>query len=81
MLTSGKTPRVEELVAAVRSIVTPLLDLAPAEREFVTAVAAGEAPAERLFPEDARASRLLAEHPALAWKLENVRRYRGKQDR
>jgi len=30
-------------------------------------------------PDDDRASRLLAEHPALAWKLANVRRYRGKQ--
>ena len=81
MLTMGKTPRVEELVAAVRSTVGPLLDLAPAEQAFVTAVAAGEAPTERLFPGDNRSSHLLAEHPALAWKLENVRRYRGKRDK
>lgn len=80
MLTSGKTPRVEELVAAIRSTVGPLLDLAPAEQAFVTAVAEGGAPTERLFPDDDRASHLLAEHPALAWKLENVRRYREKKD-
>jgi hypothetical protein len=79
MLTRGKTPRVEELVAAVRSTVGPLLDLAPTEREFVTAVAAGEIPAERLFPDDARASRILEEHPALAWKLENVRQHLGRK--
>jgi hypothetical protein len=46
---------------------------------FVTAVAAGEAPTERLFPDDDRSSHLLAEHPALAWKLKNVRRYREKR--
>jgi hypothetical protein len=81
MLTRGKTPCVEELVAAVRSTVGPLLDLLPAEQAFVTAVAAGEVTTERLFPDDKQASHLFAEHPALAWKLENVRRYRGKQDR
>jgi predicted nucleotidyltransferase component of viral defense system len=78
MLTSGQTPRVDELVAAVRSIVGPLLELSPAEQAFVAAVAAGEAPTELLFPGDARAGCLLAGHPALAWKLENVRRDRGK---
>ncbi len=77
MLTSGKTPRVEELVVAVRSIMTPLLDLSPTERAFAAAVAAGDAPVAMLFPNDARASRLLAEHPAVAWKLENVRRHLG----
>lgn len=80
MLTRSKTPRVEDLVTAVRSTVGPLLDLSPAEQAFVTAVAAGEAPTERLFPDDDRASLLLAEHPALAWKLENVRRHRGRQN-
>lgn len=79
MLTSGKTPRVEELVAAVRSIVSPLLDLSPSECEFVAAVAEGDAPAQALFPDDARASRLLSQHPALAWKLENVRRHLGRR--
>ncbi len=79
MLTRGKTPRVEELVAAVRSIMTPLLDLSPPERAFATAVAAGDAAVDMLFPSDARSSRLLAEHPALAWKLENVRQYAGRR--
>ena len=42
-------------------------------------VAAGEAPTQRLCADDDRASHL-AEHPAPAWKLENVRRCRGKKD-
>ncbi len=79
MLTSGKTPRVEELVTAVRSIMAPLLHLSPSERAFAAAVAAGNAPVDMLFSDDARASRLLAEHPALAWKLENVRRHLGRK--
>lgn len=79
MLTSGKTPRVEELVAAVRSIVGPLLELSPPEHAFVAAVAEGDAPTPVLFPDDAQASRLLSEHPALAWKLENVRRHLGRK--
>jgi hypothetical protein len=79
MLTSGETPYIEELLAAVRSIVRPLLDLSPAEQEFVTAVATGEARADLLFPDDDRACRLLKEHPALAWKLENARRHLGRQ--
>lgn len=79
MLTSGKTPRVEGVVTAVRSIMTPLLDLSAPERAFAAAVAAGNAPVDMLFSDDARASRLLAEHPALAWKLENVRRHLGRK--
>jgi predicted nucleotidyltransferase component of viral defense system len=77
MLTRGKTPRVEELVAAVRSIMSPLLKLSPPERAFAEAIAVGDAPVDMLFPNDPRASHLLEKHPALAWKLENVRRHRG----
>ena len=79
MLTSGETPYIDELLAAVRSIVRPLLDLTPAEQEFAAAVATGEVRAELLFPDDDRACRLLKEHPALAWKLENVRRHLGRR--
>ena len=43
------------------------------------AIAEGDAPAIVLFPDDAGAARLLTEHPAVTWKLDNVRQYRGRQ--
>ncbi len=79
MLTRGKTPRLRELVDSVRSVVAPLLDLSQPEQTFVSAVAAGDAPVESLFPDDPHAQRVLADHPALAWKLANVRRHLGKR--
>jgi predicted nucleotidyltransferase component of viral defense system len=79
MLTRGKTPRLRELVDSVRSVVAPLLDLSQPEQTFVSAVAAGDAPVEILFPDDPHAQRVLADHPALAWKLANVRRHLGKR--
>jgi predicted nucleotidyltransferase component of viral defense system len=79
MLTRGKTPRLRELVDSVRSVVAPLLDLSQPEQAFVSAVAAGNAPVEILFPDDPHAQRVLADHPALAWKLANVRRHLGKR--
>ena len=79
ILIRGKTPRLRELVDSVRSVVAPLLDLSQPEQTFVSAVAAGDAPVEILFPDDPHAQRVLADHPALAWKLTNVRRHLGKR--
>lgn len=78
MLTKDQTPRVQDLVDSVRSVVAPLLELSRSEQAFVTAVAAGDAPTELLFPDDPQARGVLANHPALAWKLTNVRRHLGR---
>lgn len=53
--------------------ITPLLQLTASEREFVDEIARGGLRAELLFPDDAGARARAEAHPAIAWKLRNVR--------
>ena len=74
MLT-GEVPKAAELKTRVWSIVEPLLDLKPEEREYIELVQQGELRPELLFPDDEVLADRLERHPALRWKAENARRH------
>lgn len=79
MLTGPDTIDVEEMKSRAWSVVEPLVTLTPEEAEFVEAVnARGELKLDLLLPEGDELAARLAVHPALLWKLLNVRKHRQR---
>jgi hypothetical protein len=76
MLVTGQRPEAPRLVERAWAVVEPLLDLTPAEAEFVAAIGRGDFLADLLG--DAAAAEL-AGHPAIEWKLHNVREHLGRK--
>jgi hypothetical protein len=54
-------------------VVEPFVTLEANEREYISGIHRGDARVELLFPEDLETARRIAEHPAIQWKLRNVR--------
>ena len=77
MLTPEARTNADKLKVDAWTAIKPLLHLNDAEREYIERIHKGELKPELLFPEDEEFSRLVAAHPALHWKVENVRKHRG----
>ena len=75
MLQGNERPLASELKEQAWSVMEPLVTLDEAEREYVDRVHTGELSPELLFPDDEELAGLLARHPVLLWKIENVKRY------
>jgi predicted nucleotidyltransferase component of viral defense system len=74
-LLAGVTPIREELIERAWSTLGGFLTMKPDEERFIAAIQQGELRPELLFPNDPEeAGRILA-HPAILWKIENVRNY------
>lgn len=58
--------------------VAPFVQLSEAEAGYFRAVTAGELKTELLFPSDAAEATRLARHPALLWRVANVREHLRK---
>ena len=81
MLQDIAQPRASDLKEQAWSIVEPLVRLDEAERDYVDRVHAGELSPELLFPDDEELADRLARHPALLWKIENVRQHLSRSRR
>jgi predicted nucleotidyltransferase component of viral defense system len=66
-----------ELKSRAWSVVEPLVTLDDSEREYVEQVHLGQLHGELLFPDASALADRVNRHPALLWKIENVRRHRG----
>lgn len=75
VLATGELPDPLVLIEKAWAVVAPLLDLDPAEREYVEALYRGQLRAELLFPDDPEVAQRIASHPAIGWKLANVREH------
>jgi len=78
MLSGAVTVRANELSERAWSRVEPFLSLSANEREYVAAIHRGDLRLDLLFPDDAEEAARLARHPAILWKIENVRAYRSR---
>lgn len=78
VLAEGDRPSVEGMRAAVAPLVSQLLDLRDEERRFAEAVLEGESNPRLLSKGDEMLETRIASHPALLWKLANVRRWRER---
>jgi len=59
-------------------VLKPLLTLDDVEREYIDRVHAGKLSPELLFPDDDELANRLRRHPALLWKIKNVKRHLSK---
>lgn len=64
-----------ELVELAWSSIGGLLSLEPNEVLFIAAVQQGELKPELLFPDDPEEAGRLVTHPAILWKIQNVKNY------
>ena len=65
-------------ISQAQALISPLLTLTESERQYVDYIAAGEIRPDLLFPSDPEICARLTAHPAVQWKLKNVRDHLGK---
>ena len=78
LLTSNETVLVEDRIVRAWQLLTNFLALSESEEEYVTAISGGDLPLNILFPSRSAEAERLAKHPALAWKIQNVRAHLSK---
>ncbi len=79
MLVADETPSAKDLVERAWAVLGPLLTLDANEKAYLAAVHAGVLRAELLFPREPAEAARIASHPAILWKIENVRAHRDPQ--
>jgi predicted nucleotidyltransferase component of viral defense system len=79
-LVANADVKAENLVPAAWAVLDPIMSTRPPEREYLAGIKDGLARTELLFPEDAHRAREIATHPAIEWKLKNVRDHRRRPD-
>lgn len=75
MLMDGSQPRPETLVKRSWDAISHLMRLSGQEMDFIAASQRGELAPELLFPDCPEAAQQVAAHPAILWKLVNVRKH------
>lgn len=81
MLIDGPRPDASALCRDAWTRVDPLLVLSSAETEFFQEITAGQLRLQLLFGDDDAAIGRLANHPALLWKISNVRAHLERRGR
>jgi hypothetical protein len=79
MLITGEFPERANLIEASWILAEKFVVLKPHEGDYVMAVSRGDLPLELLFPGSSGEVTRLAQHPALLWKLKNVRNHLLRQ--
>jgi len=81
MLITGEVPDRSDLVRDSWALAARFVALTPNEEGYIAAVGRGDLPLDTLFPDSSEEAARLAQHPALLWKIENVRKHlkRGSQ--
>lgn len=78
VLIEGNRPDIRNMHDLVSPLVSQLVDLREGERRFAEAVLAGELDPGPLCRGDHELEARIRSHPALLWKLKNVREWRGR---
>jgi hypothetical protein len=73
MLTAGRQVDAGDLAREAWAAVEPLLELSPGQHEYLESIERGVARTNLLFPDDPERAGRAAGHPAIQWKLRNVR--------
>ena len=73
MLAVDTPPRADDLVKQAWAVLSEFITLRPNEAAYIASIERGELRPELLFADDPEAVQLLAEHPAILWKVTNVR--------
>ncbi len=81
LLNTIPPPRVKDLVEQAWAILEPLLSLEANEEAYLAAINEGELRPELIFPKDSEEASHLAQHPAILWKVANVRAQMAREGR
>jgi predicted nucleotidyltransferase component of viral defense system len=73
MLAGTRAMPADDLVQQAWEVVGAFTTLGPAEREYVDAIHRGELRPDQLFPDSPAEAAQIERHPAIQWKLFNVR--------
>jgi hypothetical protein len=79
-LASDRGLSAEEIVQNAWAVMAPLLRLTHAERQFIDGVAQGELLIELLNFNKPEEAQIVGKHPALQWKLRNVREFMSRSE-
>ncbi len=79
MLVPNARLNAQELRQRAWAIAAPLLALDDAEREYIERIQRGEIRGELLFPGDDEMVERLRRHPAVRWRVDNIRRFRARE--
>ena len=69
------------MMTVVEPFIAQLLQLERQEIAFAESVLSGQADVAQICPNDPAMSARIDSHPALIWKLQNVRQHRAKQEK
>lgn len=78
-LRAGRHDDFDSIVPAAESLLGELLTLGESEKQFVLGIAEGRIDSGLLLPLDSAFGDNLQRHPALLWKIENVRKHLGEK--
>ena len=81
LLNAIPPPRAKVLVEQAWATLGPLLSLEAHEEAYLAAINEGELRPELIFPKDSEEASRLAQHPALLWKVANVRAHLAREGR
>ena len=73
MLAVDASPRAEDLVKRAWAVLSEFMTIRPNEAAYIASIEHGELCPELLFPDDPEEAKRIAEHPAILWKITNVR--------
>ena len=76
---AGVSPTRNELLERAWNAIDKFLKLESAEAEYIAALAHGELKPELLFPDHPEEAGAAAAHPAILWKLQNVKKYLARK--
>jgi len=79
MLVGGIVLHIDTMLDQAWRVVESFVKLSPAEADYVTSVGLGELRPELLMPAHPELVSVLTRHPAIRWKLDNVKRHLSKK--
>jgi len=81
LLTGKSSISGKQIIEAAWEVIDPFLKLRPHEKEYFDSIEKGEMRPEYLFPNDPEEAKKFAAHPAILWKIANVRTHLKKKSR
>lgn len=79
LLTAGDADDVNAILERTRQVIEPFFSLSEVEEKYIEAITGGELSLSLLFPQHKEEAEHLARHPALLWKMANVKRHLALQ--
>ena len=80
MLAASEPVRSADLIDRAWAVVEQLLPLDPNEEEYIAGIQRGELLHQLLFPDGSEDAKTISEHPAIQWKILNVRKHLRKKN-